>query len=364
MTRVIRSFEEVTSDWLSETLGFSRASISSYQITRQWDTLITRVALVGLCYTSGAPGKPASVFIKIAKQNQDQELKKLCAREVLFYSQIAGLMPAPCIPRCYFAAQENESDDFCIVLEDLTATHFQTEYPVPPLMTWCRRAVNCLAHIHAAGWNKRELEPILGGFGSKGSVEYWSERSRKVWEEFSKFLNDRLADSRRRIIEEVMENIDQVLGRTLRTEQHTLLHRDTHLWNFFFPKEEQGEVKLFDWQLCEYGLATDDLVPMLALNWFSERRSRFEKVLLKEYHGALRQAGVEGCGLKELQTEYRWSVLKAIITPIMQWHHQIPAAIWFNNLEKIMLAVDDLNCMELFGRSLPNCRSPHTIRNE
>ena len=55
-------------------------------------------------------------------------------------------------------------------------------------------------------------------------------------------------------------------------------------------------------------------------------------------------------GLEELETEYRWSVLKKLVTPIMQRHHNAAAGVWFNNLEKILLAVDDLNCMELLER--------------
>ena len=347
MRHVIQSFENITPDWLDEMLGFDPGTVSSFQITREWQTVITRVALVSLTYTSTATGRPASVFIKIAKRNQDCELRRLCAREVLFYSQVAPRMPAECLPRCYSVAHEPETDNFSIVLEDLSATHCQTEYPVPPSMGWCARAVSCLARIHAAGWSKREFEPILGGFGTSASVEDWSELLRSVWPEFSRFLGDRLADGRRQAIERVMESLDLILGRSLKTEQQTVLHRDTHLWNFFYPREEQGDVKLFDWQLCEYGLATDDLVPMLALNWFPERRGRFEKVMLKQYHAALSGAGVDGYGREELETEYRWSVLKGIVTPMLQWHHEIPADIWFNNLEKILSAVEDLNCLEL-----------------
>lgn len=357
MQQVIRSFGDITPDWLNATLSFDPATVSSCRITRVWDTVTTRVALVSLNYKVVEPGKPTSVFIKLAKQNESQELKKLCAREVLFYSHIAGLMPAQCIPRCYLAVHQQENDDFCIVLEDLSQTHFQTEYPVPLSVSWCRRALTCLAQIHAAGWNKGELEPVLGGFTTKESVEHWSDLLRKAWKEFSLFLGDRLANGRRQIIEEVMDNINRVLGRGLKTEQLTILHRDTHLWNFFFPMEEQGDVKLFDWQLCEYGLAADDLVPMMALNWFPERRSRFEKVLLKEYHSALSEAGVEGYSLKELETEYQWSVLKGICTPLWQWYHKVPAWIWFNNLEKILLAVEDLSCMELLRRKVGHIAS-------
>jgi len=350
MQQVIRSFEDLTPDWLNKTLGFDGASVVSCRVTQQLDTVTTWVGRVCLDYGVAAPGKPRSIFVKLPKPDERQELKKLWAREVLFYSQIARLIPAHCIPECHAAIHEQETDDFCIVLEDLSETHFQTEYPVPPSLSWCRRALGCLAQIHAAVWNRGELEPVLGGFTTKESVGSWSAVLRKAWGEFSLFLGDRLADGRRQLIEKVMDNIDQVLGRALMTEQLTVLHRDTHLWNFFFPIAEQGEVKLFDWQLCEYGLAADDLVPMMALNWFAERRNRFEKELLKEYHAALTNAGVTKYSLETLETEYRWSVLKGIGTPLLQWHYKVPARIWFNNLEKILAAVEDLDCMDLLRR--------------
>ena len=223
MQQVIRSFDDVTPDWLNGTLGLDPATVSSCRITREWDTVTTRVALVRLDYKVVQPGNPTSVFIKLSKQDATQELKKLCAREVLFYSRIAGLMPGQCIPRCYLAVHEQEDNDFCIVLEDLSQTHFQTEYPVPLSLSWCRRALTCLAQIHAAGWSHGELEPVLGGFTTPESIEHWSDLSRKAWKEFSLFLGDRLADGRRRIIVEVMDNFNQVLGRGLKTAQLTVL---------------------------------------------------------------------------------------------------------------------------------------------
>ena len=50
---------------------------------------------------------------------------------------------------------------------------------------------------------------------------------------------------------------------------------------------------------------------------------------------------------RALQEDYRLSVLWQILTPV--WHHaaRIPPVIWWNNLERIHMAVDDLGCREL-----------------
>jgi hypothetical protein len=50
-----------------------------------------------------------------------------------------------------------------------------------------------------------------------------------------------------------------------------------------------------------------------------------------------------------LDDDYRWSVLWQITTPMWQAVNNIPPVVWWNNLERIMLAVDDLDCRALLG---------------
>lgn len=45
--------------------------------------------------------------------------------------------------------------------------------------------------------------------------------------------------------------------------------------------------------------------------------------------------------------DYRYSVLWQITTPMWQANHALAPVIWWNNLERIMLAVHDLGCLEL-----------------
>jgi hypothetical protein len=42
-------------------------------------------------------------------------------------------------------------------------------------------------------------------------------------------------------------------------------------------------------------------------------------------------------------------VLWQITTPMWQANHGLPALVWWNHLERIMRAVDDLDCPELLG---------------
>jgi hypothetical protein len=94
-------------------------------------------------------------------------------------------METTCIPRCYYAARDQQSGGFSIVLEDLSQTHFQTEYPLPPTIDLCEMALDCLAEVHAAWWNRDVPEAAagelaggrscqLGGRHSKGMVSFLS----------------------------------------------------------------------------------------------------------------------------------------------------------------------------------------------
>jgi hypothetical protein len=48
-----------------------------------------------------------------------------------------------------------------------------------------------------------------------------------------------------------------------------------------------------------------------------------------------------------LSDDYRLSTLWQITWPIWQAAYDIPPVIWWNNLERVMMAIDDLGCREL-----------------
>jgi len=50
-----------------------------------------------------------------------------------------------------------------------------------------------------------------------------------------------------------------------------------------------------------------------------------------------------------LDDDYRQSVLWLIMRPVLQAAFNIPPRVWWNNLERIMLAVDDLRCRDLLA---------------
>lgn len=123
----------------------------------------------------------------------------------------------------------------------------------------------------------------------------------------------------------------------------TIVQSDAHFWNCFIPNDGGDDVLLFDWDCWRVDVGTDDLAYMIAVHWYPDRRSLFERRLLDCFHTALVEHGVEGYDRKALDDDYRLSVLWQIATPVWQANANIPPVIWWNNLERIMLAVDDLD---------------------
>lgn len=88
---------------------------------------------------------------------------------------------------------------------------------------------------------------------------------------------------------------------------------------------------------------------MMATHWYPDLRRDREQRLLDHFHATLVAGGVEGYDRSALRDDYRASVLRQLMTPVRHTLHDIPPVIWWNNLERVMLAVDDLGCRELLG---------------
>ena len=127
----------------------------------------------------------------------------------------------------------------------------------------------------------------------------------------------------------------------------TVTHGDAHVWNCFLPRDGGSDVRLFDWSEWDLGVATQDLAYMMAVHWYPDRRRRMERSLLDVYHAALLMHGVKDYDRQALDDDYRLSALWHVATPIWQAGFNVPTVIWWNNLERIHMAIEDLGCREL-----------------
>jgi hypothetical protein len=84
-------------------------------------------------------------------------------KEAAFYTRIAATMPAPLVVCRYGTVYAPEAKKFHLVLEDVSASHFQaTVRLLPPVESQCVQAINCLAQLHVHWWDYTSLAQDMG----------------------------------------------------------------------------------------------------------------------------------------------------------------------------------------------------------
>ena len=206
-----------------------------------------------------------------------------------------------------------------------------------------------MARFHAEWWDDPRLGVSVGTWPTEETVKQQLQAAAKRFGSFADRLGDRLSRERRELYERYLEAAPRLRTRLRSRRNLTIVHADAHVWNFLLPRDDGDDVRIFDWDTWRAGLASNDLAYMMAMHWYPDFRRMVERPLLDSYHAELEACGVKDYTRHALDDDYRLSVLWNITTPVWQEANGIPPVIWWNNLERIMLAVDDLDCRELLG---------------
>ena len=347
---VPRHPNDITPVWLTERLvesgALSSGAVASLtvELGAKWNQAAT--ARLTIDYDAEAPAvAPQSLFVKIA-QSEDP-LEDVLPGEFAFYADTtASGLP---LAACHGAFRDRESRHTCLLLEDLTTTHEETPWPLPPSLPRCEGAVAALARLHAHWWHEGSSETSdLGG-------KLWAKEERiagvvqGLLPAFLDDLGDRLPVDRRDLLLRTLARTPELVRQRLaRGRPITRIHGDAHLWNVLYPKDPSRHGCVFiDWEDWRYDLGASDLALMIALHWYPDRRARHESDLLRTYLEALRSSGIEGYGWDNLLVDYRLGHLQNAVVPVFQHAMAQPHASWWSHLERWFLAFEDLDCAAL-----------------
>jgi aminoglycoside/choline kinase family phosphotransferase len=252
------------------------------------------------------------------------------------------------VPRC-LAAVETGGGGWHLLLEDLSATHGQPEWPVPPPVGLCRGAVDALAALHAAWWEHPRLEADLGQPVTAAEATAGIATTTALVERFREFLGDRLTAAGQAAYARALAALPALWAWYGRRKAKSLCHGDAHAWNLLFPRRPDGPVYLCDWQTWRPGIGALDLATLMVLDWSPARRARLERDLVARYHARLGELGVRGYGWDACWRDYRWAALNALFTPPWRWDNGTAARYWWPHLEAALAAFEDLECAALVG---------------
>jgi hypothetical protein len=355
MDDVIVSAEQVTPDWLTSVLQKSGV-LQEGQVTTVQATPAHGESLhLKLEYSSDAPAMiPTRLFLKIAAPSLLHGVPGLGKKEVIFYNAIAAQMYALPVVRCFNAVYSDEQDRYHLLMEDLSETHLALPpSQLPPPEAHCEMIVDALAQIHAYWWNDIRLGDTVGENPTDEHITYFFESDAALYSDFAEFLGDRLSASQRAVYEKVIAGFLPVLLKRMGTGKHiTLGFEDVHVGNFLYPRDpEKDRIRIIDWEQWAVNIGAHDLAYMMAMFWYPERRARLEQPLLKRYHAELLENGVKDYSWDDCWYDYRLSVIQHLFTPAWQQQHggERMTDVWWNHLQRILLAYEDLNCAELLA---------------
>lgn len=354
-TRFPTTVEDVSPEWLTGVLRHAAAldtgCVAGVRIAASAVTAGSVVAHLALTYASAPAAGPSRLFLKLPRADRPPELMAaMGTREVRFYAELAHAAPALPTIRCYAALLDEASASWCLVLQDLGATHAQTEWPVPPPRAGCDAMVDALAALHAAWWEHPRLEEDLGSPVTPDLVRQSAAETADRVVRFLAFLGDRLSPSRRAALERVAAALPALWTWHGRRTAKTLVHGDAHAWNFLFPNDGvDAPVYLCDWQNWRVGVGAQDLATMMVLDWDAARRGWLEQDLLHRYHRRLHALGVDGYSWKDCLADYRLAAANALLTLPWRWDNGTPAQYWLPHLERALAAFEDLECAPLLA---------------
>jgi hypothetical protein len=322
-------------------------SVRHVALEKSFATVLSHIFQLRLTYDGAAVEAPASLILKAGLPSRAGGPWIGGRHEVAFYTEVAAAMHPGYVPRCFSAHWSPDTGAWDLLFEDLSESHFvATQWPVPPTFAQCESIIRARARFHAAWWDDARLGVTVGTWQDAGEGEQLVAK----YASFADYLGDRLSAERRELYGQLFDAAPRLTARYRSRRDMTIIQGDSHVWNCFLPKAgSTDDARLFDWDAWRINVGSNDLAYMMAVHWYPDLRHRFERHLLDCYHDELMARGVRDYDRRALQEDYRLSVLWQATTPIWQHAAGIPPLIWWNNLERIHLAVSDLGCRDLIA---------------
>ena len=357
MSETLTTLAQATPEWLTATLQ-ANGTLSYGRVEAIAQRAVgasSQVAYLTIRYSADAPSAaPIDLLLKIADPELEQRMPRRNRAEIAFYSALATTPRALPVVRSYSARYAvGNPDRFHLLLADPTATtHIACPYSAaPPTMEQSTAIIDALARIHAHCWDDQGLGAQLQAarpaeLQSGTLTEAFIPWATEAVPRFISDLGDRLTARQRDVYRQIGATIParlvvrQNTGRAL-----TLTQGDVHRGNFLYPRDSTTDTTLvIDWKRAGVTVGANDLAYMMALYWFPAIRAQREQTLLRRYHEQLCSHGVTNYSWDDLWEDYRLCVLRQFFEAVWGWSVRQNSTIWWNHLERITLAIEDLNC--------------------
>jgi len=271
--------------------------------------------------------------------------------EVRYYQEIADTVTVR-TPACHHAAVTDDSSAFVLLLEDLAPAE-QGDQIGGCTLPQALLAVENLAGLHGPRWCDPSLYDI--DWLSRADAEMAVFASLLLVDSTARF-NDRYAS---RLAPEDADVFEAFAARsaawlTGRPERFGLVHGDYRLDNLLFGTVAGGHpVAAVDWQTVAIGLPGRDLAYFCGNGLPIEDRRLHERDLVRAYHRALVDQGVEDYDFDTCWDDYRYGHFQGPWTTVLGAMHVEQTDrgddMFMAMASRAGAAIRDLACLDLIG---------------
>jgi len=319
--RVPQSVEEITAEWIGETLRAGGAAdlpaltaVRTRVIGAERGFLSLTVRVEIDYAGTPAPGTPASLVIKLEPTGpafRDAERRSgAFDREIRFYREVAHRVPLR-LPRIYYADAADAGK--VLLMEDLCA------YRAIDQVRGMRHehviaTVREAAKLHAAFARPEALAgldwlPLHDHFFDEGFAEHWPA--------FAACYELRIGRDAVRLGERVARQLDWLEER-IAARPVTLIHGDLRADNLLFGERgTSSEIVVLDWQLANRSLAAIDIARLLGGSEPAAERRGHQLEVFAAWHEGLLRAGLTDYGFEDALVDFRLGVLYCLFIPVL-----------------------------------------------
>jgi hypothetical protein len=307
-TKAVETVDAITAEWTTAVLEQAGVHCTVGKVTAK----PVGTGQMGSCYRLhiqyAAGDGPQQLVVKLpAIDPASRAAGQLGYRcETAFYREIADRLQVN-VPKCYFAAMNDEGDGFTLVLEDLAPAQ-QGDQIAGCSVEQARAAAVNVAGLHAPTWNDASLRE----FG-------WLIPDLTMHPEFTgPFLLDATKQfvERYRLTPDTAATLQRFAERfvdwaTGRPEPFALLHSDYRLDNLLFAASGSPRpVVAVDWQVATVGSPLRDVAFLVATGLSSENRRAAERSIVDAYHRRLVELGVTDYSAERCWEDYRYGLFQ------------------------------------------------------
>jgi hypothetical protein len=360
--KILESPDEITSDWLTAALRTAGELPTGYVrafTTRAIPAFNSAVVHIELTYSGGMDG-PRRIVCKVASNAAGKG-------EVEFYNDVRFRSDLPMLVRSFYAAHDEKTGISNLILDDLSQTHEPpvqntrvTDLDQVPTDSVMDGIVDSLGTFHGRWWQNdalrnREFALIRPWYRDREYFHRQCERRRREWVSFTSTPDGDLPSAVRQIYETTLAAMpslwDRFLApRVLSLRGLTLTHGDCYLGQFLCPRgQASARTYIADFGDVSGNFGPYDLVYAFCTFWTRDQRREGDRELrlLRRYHHALIESGVEAYPLEQLLADYRLIILFMIFDPVWNQTDGTGREYWWPKMQCLTNAYEDWDCAQL-----------------